>query len=249
MVKTERNRRKWNEQRIPPLLKTQITLTMITYGLRLVRGQSLRAKRTQRGDFDSTDLEKQIRDRVDRKATQRYNAIQALESATGTRFSVTHGDSSKELIDNISDAKYSEKGNLIALKYKGEDVKLTKKGELNKRSAKTYNKDILKAIENAKVEYDASIASVVNDGVDVSLSDEEVESVQESIYNSLEDLVWDKYDEIFQNGQDKNIERKINGIPHVNDNVDYDNLEDPNQKAQYDAKIAGLEANIEHWKK
>ncbi len=207
------------------------------------------AERTERGDFDLTDVERQTQRLEERKATQRYNAIQALESATGTRFSVTHGDSSKELIDNISDAKYSEKGNLIALKYKGEDVKLTKKGELDKRSAKTYNKDILKAIEKAKIEYVASVASVVNDSVDISLSDEAVESVQESVYNSLEDLVWDKYDEISQNDQDKNIEREINEIPHVDDNVDYDDLEDSNQKAQYDAKIAGLEANIEHWEK
>ena len=57
---------------------------------------------TERGDSDSTDLERQIQDRVDRKAAQRYDAIQALESATGTKFSVTHGDNSKELIDNIS---------------------------------------------------------------------------------------------------------------------------------------------------
>ncbi len=85
------------------------------------------AERTERGDFDLTDLERQIQRLEERKATQRYNAIQALESATGTKFSVTHGDNSKELIDNISDTKYSEKGNLIALKFKGEDVKLTKK--------------------------------------------------------------------------------------------------------------------------
>ncbi len=80
-------------------------------------------------------------------------------------------------------------------------------------------------------------------------SDVVAESVQESVVGSLEDLVWDKYDKIFQNDQDKNIEREINGIPHVDDNVDYDDLEDPNQKAQYDAKIAGLKANIEHWEK
>ncbi len=90
---------------------------------------------------------------------------------------------------------------------------------------------------------------VIDESVGSSMSDVAAESVQESVVGSLEDLVWNKYDEISQNDQDKNIEREINGIPHVDDNVDYDDLEDPNQKAQYDAKIAGLKANIEHWKK
>ena len=76
-----------------------------------------------------------------------------------------------------------------------------------------------------------------------------MESVQENVAEELESLIDDKYDEISQNDQDKNIEREINGLPHVDDNVDYDDLEDPNQKAKYDAKIAGLEANIEHWEK
>ena len=30
--------------------------------------------------------------------------------------------------------------------------------------------------------------------------------------------------------------------------MDYGDLENPNQKAQYDAKIAGLKVNIQHWK-
>ena len=57
-----------------------------------------------------------------------------------------------------------------------------------------------------------------------------------------------KYDEISQNDLDKNIEREKKGIPYVDENIDYDDLEDPNQKAQYDAKIAGLKVDIEHWK-
>ncbi len=69
---------------------------------------------------DPTELEKRLQDQANKKSDQRYDAIQALESATDTRFSVTHGDSSKELIDYISDIKYSEKGNLITLKFKGE---------------------------------------------------------------------------------------------------------------------------------
>ncbi len=98
------------------------------------------------------------------------------------------------------------------------------------------------------MEYDASIASVIDKTADTPMSDEAVESVQENVAEELESLIDDKYDEISQNDQDKNIEREINGIPHVDDNVDYDDLEDPNKKTQYDTKIAGLKANIEHWK-
>ena len=35
---------------------------------------------------------------------------------------------------------------------------------------------------------------------------------------------------------------------HVDDNIDYDDLGDPNQRTQYDAKITGLKVNIGHWK-
>ncbi len=155
-MKTEWNRSEQRKQRIPPLLKTQIT-DQINSG-------TVTQSKTNTGleeDDDLTDLEKQIQDHAIKKAIQRYDAIQALESATDTRFSVTHGDSSKELIDNISDIKYSEKGKLIALKFKGEDVKLTVKGEINKL-ATVQNKDILRAIEKAKAKYNKSIASVVN---------------------------------------------------------------------------------------
>ncbi len=158
-----------------------------------------------------------------------------------------YGVSSRELFDGISEAKFSNKGKLTALKFKREDVKLTAKGKIS-QSAKIINKGILKAIENAKKEYNASINAVIDESAGSSMSDVAVESVQESVVGSLEDLVWDKYDEISQNDQDKNIEREINGIPHIDDNIDYDDLEDPNQKAQYDAKIAGVKANIEHWK-
>ncbi len=89
--------------------------------------------------------------------TKRYNAIQALESLTGTRFNVMHGESSKGLIDFISGDEFSEKGNLIGLKLKGKDVKLTAKGKLDGRFAKTANKNIVKAIEAAKVEYEKSL--------------------------------------------------------------------------------------------
>ncbi len=198
---------------------------------------------------DPAELEKQIHDFALKKAMIRFDAIQALESATDTRFSVVHGDSSKELIDYVSDIKYGEKDDrLIALKFKGEDVKLTAKGKLDGRFAKTANKNIVKAIEAAKVEYEKSFDAVADEDVGFSPSDEARESVRESVTGSLEDLVWDKYNEISQSDSDKNIEREIRGIPYVDKNIDYDNLEDQSEKDQYDAKIVGLKVDIEHWK-
>ena len=217
---------------------------------RINSGSTTQRKTNEGFEYDEndlTELEKRLQDQANKKSDQRYDAIQALESATDTRFSVTHGDSSKELIDYVSDIKYSEKGNLIALKFKGEDVKLTAKGKLDGRFAKTANKNIVKAIEAAKVEHEKSFDAVANEGAGFSLSDEARESVRESVAGSLEDLVWDKYDEISQSDLDKNIEREIKGIPYVDKNIDYDNLEDQNEKDQYDAKIAGLKADIEHW--
>ncbi len=209
---------------------------------------STQSKTNYDDDEDDSELAIQIRDHAIKKAVQRFHNIQALESLTDTRFSITHGDSSKELIDYISDTKYSEKDDrLIALKFKGEDVKLTTKGKLDGRFAKTVNKNIVKAIEGAKVEYEKSFDAVADKGAGLPLSDEARKSVRESVAGSLEDLVRDKYDEISQSDLDKNIEREIRGIPHVDKNVDYDNLEDQNEKDQYDAKIAGLKVNTEHW--
>ena len=198
-----------------------------------INSESTDQTRVDLNDFYFTDVTRQLAKNQQDKEVRKEGAIQILRMIKDESLR-DYGVSSRELFDAISEVKFSNKGKLIALKFKGEGIKLTKKGELDKRSAKTYNKDILKAIENAKVEYNVSINA---------------ESVQESVVGSLEDLVWDKYDAIFQNDQDKNIEREINGILHVDDNVDYDDLEDPNQKAQYDAKIAGLEVNIEHWEK
>ncbi len=197
---------------------------------------------------DPTELERQIQALAVKKALKRYNAIQALESATDTRFSVTHGDSSKELIDYISDMKYSEKDDrLIALKFEGEDVKLTAKGKLDGRFAKTANKNIVKTIEAAKVEYEKSFDAVADEGAGLSLSDEARESVRENVAGSLEDQMWDKYDEISQSDLDKNIVREINGIMPIDKNVDYDNLEDPNQKLLYDGQIKGLEKHAKYF--
>ncbi len=201
--------------------------------------------RVDPNDFDSTDLERQIQDHAVRKAIQRYNAIQALESVTGTRFSVTHGDSSKELIDYVSDIKYSEKGNLIALKFKGEDIKLTKQGGIDKRPKQ--NREILKVIENAKAEYKVSFDAVADEGAGLPVSDEAAKSVQENVSDSVEDLMWDMYGVISKKDLDGNIEREIRRIPYVDENIDYDNLEDPNQKILYDSKIASLKKDIKHW--
>ena len=189
----------------------------------------------------------QIQDQFDKKATPRFDAIQALESMTDTKFSVTHGDSSKELIDYVSDAKYSKKGNLIALKYKGEDVKLTAKGKLDGRSANTDNKDILKAIENAKVEYKGSPDTVVDEGVGISVSDEARKSVKENVVAEVGNELDDIHDDISKIDLDGNVIRELRGIRYADKNIDYDNLEDPNQKEQYDGKIDGLGKEIKHY--
>ena len=199
-------------------------------------------------DEADSELAGQIHERAIKKAVQRFDASQALESLTGVRFDVAYGESSKGLIDFISGDEYSEKGNLIALKFKGEDVKLTAKGKLDGRSAKTANKNIVKAIEDAKAEYEKTFDAVADEGAGLSLPDETRESVRENVAGSLEDLVWDMYGEISQSDLDKNIEREIKGIPYVDKNIDYDNLEDQNEKDQYDAKIAGLKVDTEHWK-
>ena len=196
---------------------------------------------TDLNDFDFRDVERNLAKSQQDKELRKDAAIQTLKLITGENFK-DHGVNSRELFDGISDVKFSNKGKkIITLKFKGEDVKLTVKGKLDKRSGNTDNKDILKA------EYNASINVLIDKNAGLSMSDVAVESVQESVIGSLEDLVWDKYGEISQGDPDKNIEREINGILHVDDNVDYDDLEDPNQKAQYNAKIAGLKANIEHW--
>ncbi len=141
----------------------------------------------------------------------------------------------------------TKNGKLIALKFKGEDVKITVKGKIN-NAAKKQNKRILESIKKATEEYNKSLSSVIHETAGMNVSEVKVESVQESVVDSLEDQVWEKHDEISQNDKDKNIYREINGIIHVDDNVDYDNLEDPDQKAQYNAKIAGLKANIIHFR-
>ncbi len=164
------------------------------------------------------------------------------------RFSVSYGENSKELIDNTSGVRVRKKdGVLIALKYKGEKVFLTKKGKIDK-TATRKNRKIWEAIAAANEEYEKTFDAVADEAVGFSLSDEARESVQENTMGGLESFIDGVYDEMYNGGLDENVEREINGIMHTDDNVDYDDLTDPNQKEQYDAKIAGLKVNIGHWK-
>ena len=141
---------------------------------------------------------------------------------------------------------FSEKGKLTKLLFRNKDIKLTAKGEIDKRYAQ--NKSILRAIGSTKEEYNRSLTVLVNEGVGSSISDAAQLSVQENVADNLQDLVWDRFGALSQSGLDRNIVREIEGIPHVDDNVDYDNLPNPNQRTQYNAKIAGLNVNVKHWK-
>ncbi len=199
-------------------------------------------------DYDITALGEMIHDSDLKKEMIRREAIRALEAGTGVRFDEAYGENTKTLIDHISDVKFRKKdGVLFKLKYKGEKVVLTKEGKIDKRSVQK-NKQIWEAIAAANEEYENTFDAVADEGVGFFLSDEARESVQESVADSLEDLVWNKYNEISQNDLDNNVEREIRGIPYVDKYVDYDNLEDPNQKILCNFKIASLKEDIKHWK-
>ena len=81
---------------------------------------------------------------------------------------------------------------------------------------------------------------MADEGAGLSLSDEARESVRESVASDLEDLVRDKYNEISQNDLDESVVRDINGIMPTGESVNYDNLENPNQKLLYDGQLKGL---------
>ncbi len=197
---------------------------------------------------DEYDLSERLQDQAIKKQMIRREAIRALESATGVRFDVSYGENSKNLIDYVSDVKFRKKdGVLIKLKYKGEKVVLTKEGKIDKRSIHK-NKQIWEAIAAANEEYEKTFDAVANEGAGFSLSDEAISNVQENTIEGLESFIDERYKELSIDDPDKNIKREINGIMHTDDNIDYDDLADPDQRAQYDAKIAGLKVNIEHWK-
>ena len=112
------------------------------------------------------------------KETQRDGARQILEIITREKKFGDYGEKSRELLDNLSEAKFNEKGKLTALKFKGKDVKLTVKGLVNK-TATVQNGEILKAIKNAMVEYENSADAVIDIRVGFPVSDEARESYRE----------------------------------------------------------------------
>ena len=192
-------------------------------------------------DQESAYLKKQLQNIRDRKAAQRRETIQALEESTGVKFNESYGENTKTLIDNISDVRFRKKdGVLIALKYKGEKVFLTKRS-IHK------NRKVWEAIAAANEEYEKTFDSVADESAGFSLSDEARESVQENVADRLSDITQEKYDEIEEKDIDENILREIRGITHVDDNVDYDNLEDSDQKNQLFFKIAGLQKQMRHF--
>ncbi len=96
--------------------------------------------------YDEDDLSERIEELTFKKEMIRFKTIQALELATGVRFDVSYGENSKNLIDHISDVRVRKRdGVLIALKYKGEKVVLTKEGKIDKGSVHK-NKRIWEAI-------------------------------------------------------------------------------------------------------
>ena len=199
---------------------------------------------------DEYDLSERLQNQAQATKEQmiRREAIKALELATGVRFNEEYGENTKTLIDNTSDVRVRKKdGVLIALKYKGEKVFLTKKGKIDK-TATRKNRKIWEAIAAANEEYEKTFDAVADEEAGFSLSDEARESVQENTVDELENFIDDMYDEIHNDDLDENIVREIDGIMRVDDAVDYDNLADPNQKDQYDLKIAGLKVNIGHWR-
>ena len=206
------------------------------------------SKTNEGSEYDEDDLSERLEELTFKKEMIRFKAIQALELATGVRFDASYGENSKRLIDNTSDVRVRKRdGVLIALKYKGEKVALTKEGKIDKRSVHK-NKRIWEAIAAANEEYEKTFDSVADEGAGLPLSDEARDSVQDNTVDKLENFIDDMYDEIHNDDLDENIVREIDGIMHVDDTVDYDNLADKNQKDQYDLKIAGLKVNIGHWR-
>ncbi len=198
--------------------------------------------------YDEDDLSERIEELTFKKEMIRFKTIQALELATGVRFDVSYGENSKNLIDHISDVRVRKRdGVLIALKYKGEKVVLTKEGKIDKRSVHK-NKRIWEAIAAANEEYEKSFDSVADEEAGLPLSDEARDSIQENTIEGLESFIDNVYDEMYNGDLDENIVREINGIMHTDDTVDYDNLADPNQKELYDGNIKSLKINAGHWR-
>ncbi len=76
-----------------------------------------------------------------------------------------------------------------------------------------------------------------------------VRNVQGNVVDKQVDKLQDIHDKISEIDLDGNVRRELRGIRHADKGIDYDNLEDPNQKKQYDARIAGIEIEAKNWKK
>ena len=122
------------------------------------------------------------------------------------------------------------------------------KGKLDRRSANTDNKKILKAIEDAKVEYEKSVDSAIDKHVVFSVSDEARESVRENVTERTEANMQEIVDEIEEKDSVGNLIREVRGIRRADKFVDYDNINDPNQKRQYSDKITALKVDAERYK-
>ncbi len=173
-----------------------------------------------------------------------------LERELGVRLRKGAGPKSKELFDNLIITTDSKGKKINGAEYKGKKILILKNKKIEYSENRAYAREIAdfkKLLENAKKEYEGTVDAEVDKAAGFPLSDEPSGRVRESVADSLEDLVLDKYDKISQNDLDKNIEREIKGIPNVDKNIDYNNLEDQSEKDQYDAKIAGLKVDTEHW--
>ncbi len=173
-----------------------------------------------------------------------------LERELGVRLRKGAGPKSKELFDNLIITIDSKGKKINGAEYKGKKILILKNKKIEYSENRAYAREIAdfkKSLENAKKEYEGTVDAEVDKAAGFSVSDEASESVRESVAGSLEDLVWDKYNEISQSDLDKNIEREIKGIPYVDKNIDYDNLEDQNEKDQYDPIIDNASSDSGRW--
>ncbi len=184
-------------------------------------------------EYDEDDLSERIEELTFKKEMIRFKAIQALELATGVRFDASYGENSKNLIDHISDVRVRKRdGVLIALKYKGEKVVLTKEGKIDKRSIHK-NKQIWEAIAAANEEYEGTADAVIDKSVGFSVSDEARESVRRDATETLTGRFSDKVEDVWDRDTTRNIYRELDAIKKADDNVEYESLEDRDEKLRY----------------
>ncbi len=70
-------------------------------------------------DFDAADVVRRMNKDKQDKEEYRNGVRQILEIITKEKKFGDYGEKSRELLDNLSEAKFSEKGKLTALKFKG----------------------------------------------------------------------------------------------------------------------------------